>query len=164
MISKNFMWIRNVFATLLFSVTFYSCTHIGLFEKQEVVPSQEWYYDFVPAFTFEITDTTALYNVYLTIRHTDLYEYNNLWVKVGKQFPGADSLTYQNINLKLGSDDKGWFGTGMGDIFEVRTPITPGPVSFKNAGKYTFTIAQIMRENPLKYILNVGLRLEKAER
>jgi len=50
----------------------------------------------------------------------------------------------------------------MDDIFEVRKNITPGPVPFKKAGNYTFIIAQIMRENPLKHILNVGIRVEKV--
>ena len=72
-------------------------------------------------------------------------------------------MQFQNINLKLASDAKGWEGVGMDDIFEVRKNITPGPVSFKRAGDYTFSIAQIMRENPLKYIMNVGLRVEKVE-
>ncbi len=50
----------------------------------------------------------------------------------------------------------------MDDIFEVRKNITPGPVPFKKAGIYTFTIGQIMRENPLLHILNVGIRVEKV--
>ncbi len=74
--------------------------------------------------------------------------------------PG-DSIRYQNLDLQLASDAKGWEGEGIDDIFEVRKNITPGPVHVKSAGKYTFTISQIMRENPLKNIFNVGIRVEK---
>ena len=31
------------------------------------------------------------------------------------------------------------------------------------AGNYTFTIEQIMREDPLENVLNVGLRIEKKQ-
>jgi len=34
---------------------------------------------------------------------------------------------------------------------------------FKKPGNYTFAIEQIMREDPLKNILNAGLRIEKKQ-
>jgi gliding motility-associated lipoprotein GldH len=80
---------------------------------------------------------------------------------MGSQSPG-DTMLYQNINIEVGNDAKGWAGTGMDDIFEVRKTLTPGPIPFKKSGGYTFTLAQIMRENPLKHILNVGIRVEKV--
>ena len=138
-----------------------SCAKIGLFEKTTHIPSQSWSYDFKPSFTFTITDTSSSYNVYIVVRHTDAYNYNNLWLTVGSKGPG-DTVRSQNINIELGNDMKGWEGTGMDDIFEVRKNITPGPVPFKKAGEYTFTVSQIMRENPLLHILNVGIRVEKV--
>ena len=125
------------------------------------IPLQSWFYNNKPSFTFTITDTSASYNIYIVLRHTDAYTYNNLWLALSSQAPG-DTIRSQNINLELGNDTKGWEGTGMDDIFEIRKNITPGPVPFKKAGNYTFTIAQIMRENPLVHILNVGIRVEKV--
>ena len=34
---------------------------------------------------------------------------------------------------------------------------------FRKKGTYTFTISQIMREDPLEHVLNVGLRIEKKQ-
>jgi gliding motility-associated lipoprotein GldH len=146
----------------LISIAIVSCGKIDLFEKQAQIPAQQWFYHFVPEFTFSIEDTASLYNVYIVLRHTDLYNYNNIWLRVGSKGPN-DSMHFQNINLVLASDSKGWEGRGTDDIFEVRKSISPGPVSFKTPGQYTFSIAQIMRENPLRYILNVGIRLEKVK-
>ncbi len=153
---KKFLYI------LLIPVVFVSCIKINLFEKQAAIPSQRWYYNDVPEFTFHIDDTSSLYNVYIILRHTDLYNYNNIWLRIGSDSPG-DSMHYQNINLALASDSNGWDGTGMDDIFEVRKNISAGPLSFKKPGDYTFSIAQIMRENPLKYILDIGVRVEKIK-
>ncbi len=146
---------------ILFSLFFISCAKIGVFEKTEPIPAQSWFYNYKPSFNFTITDTTAGYNIYLVLRHTDAYNYNNIWLTLGSQAPN-DSMRFQNINIELGNDAKGWEGTGMDDIFEIRKNITPGPLPFKKAGNYTFTIAQIMRENPLRHILNVGIRVEKV--
>ena len=151
--------LKKVFLFSLFITTFCSCGKIDLFEKQSRIPAQNWFYNNVPEFTFQINDTASLYNIYVVLRHTDLYNYNNVWLRIGSKAPG-DSMTYQNLNIRL-SAGTSWKGTGMDDIYEIRELISPGPVSFNKPGDYTFNIAQIMRENPLKYILNVGLRVEK---
>jgi gliding motility-associated lipoprotein GldH len=147
---------------LIIPLIFASCIKINLFEKQAAIPSQQWFYTDVPSFTFHISDTASLYNVYIILRHTDLYNYNNIWLRIGSDAPGDSIIHYQNINLPLAVDSKRWAGTGIDDIFEVRKNISAGPLYFKKPGNYTFSVAQIMRENPLKYILNVGVRVEKV--
>lgn len=154
--------LKKLFFILSVSTVLASCIKVNLFEKQVSIPSQQWYYTNVPQFTFHIDDTSSLYNVYIVLRHTDLYDYNNIWLRVGSDSPG-DSMHYQNINLQLANGSRGWAGTGMDDIFEVRKNISAGPLSFKRPGDYTFSIAQIMRQNPLKYILNIGVRVEKVK-
>jgi gliding motility-associated lipoprotein GldH len=151
---------KNFLITFLPFLLFASCGKIDVFEKTVPIPVQSWFYSHKPSFSFTITDTAAAYNVYIVLRHTDAYGYNNIWLNLGSQAPG-DTMRFQNMSIDLGSDAKGWEGTGMDDIFEVRKNITPGPIPFKKPGNYTFTIAQIMRENPLKHILNVGVRVEK---
>ena len=139
---------------------FIGCGKINVYEKNVHIPGQIWSYNFKPAFNFKIEDTSANYNVYIVLRHTDSYKYNNLWLKLGSQPPG-DTMHYQKINVQLANDQTGWEGNGMDDIYEVRKNITPGPVPFKKAGTYIFTIAQIMRENQLFHILDAGVRVEK---
>lgn len=156
------IYLKKIIAILSIALVFASCAKIDLYEKQVKIPSQQWSDNYVPSFTFTITDTNSLYNLFIVLRHTDSYNYNNIWVRLGSKVPG-DSLQYQNINLQLATDASGWEGIGTDDIFEVRKNITPGPVAFKKPGDYTFTISQIMRENPLKNILNVGLRIEKVK-
>lgn len=137
------------------------CIHINLYEKQVTIPSQEWKYDFKPEYSFEIRDTTSRYYIYIVVRHTDRYQFNNLWLRVGSAAPGKP-MEFHNVNVQLAGTDS-WDGTGMDDIYEVRKMISPGAVSFRSSGTYAFSVAQIMRENPLKYILDIGIRLEKAE-
>ena len=100
--------------------------------------------------------------MYVVIRHFDAYNYNNLWLNIYTQSPG-DSLQKQPLDLQLANNEKGWLGKGMDDIFEHRVRITSKPVQFKKPGEYRFSFEQIMREDPLENILNVGLRIEKVE-
>ena len=138
-----------------------SCMKLDVYEKDVQLPKQEWTYSNTPTFKFSVTDTLSLYNIFIVLRHTDSYKYNNIWVKFGIQPPG-DAIHYQNIDITLGSDAKGWEGRGMDDIFEYRKNITPGPIAFKRPGEYTFTLSHIMREDPLKHVITVGVRVEKV--
>ncbi|HEX2683910.1 MAG TPA: hypothetical protein VHL77_08250, partial [Ferruginibacter sp.] len=58
-------------------------------------------------------------------------------------------------------DEAGWFGTGMDDIFEYRKLIQQR-TRFTRPGQYRFTLEQIMRDDPLENVMNVGLRIEKT--
>lgn len=140
-----------------------ACTHINLYEKVVSIPGQAWQSSFKPSFTFDITDTTAPYQLFLIVRHNNKYNYNNLWVNVYRKKPDGQ-VSKVPFELQLATNEKGWLAEGMDDIYEHRVPLTP-PANdsfyFNKAGTYTFTVEQIMREDPLENMLNVGLRVEK---
>ena len=133
----------------------------GVFEKNISIPKHQWESGFRPEISFEIKDTNSTYNVYLVLRHTEAYNYNNIWVKATVEEPGVSSSKSQQYDLTLASNDKGWFGSAMDDVYENRILIQP-QTKFKRPGEYHFTVEQIMREDPLKHILNVGVRVERV--
>ncbi len=139
-----------------------SCTQIELYEKNTTIPKFAWQQNFSANCEFMITDTISAYSIYLVLRHTDAYQYNNIWLNIGLQPPG-DSMHFQKVNLQLGDDANGWEGTGMNDIWEVRKLLNVQPRKFRKPGKYSFSISQIMRDNPLLYVISAGLRLEKKK-
>ena len=148
---------------LILSIAFISCREIDLFEKNVAVPNMQWFNNYNATGSFIIKDTTSTYNVLIVLRHTDAYLYNNIWLNVGLQAPEDAGLKYQKINLTLGNDAKGWEGIGMNDIWEVRKLISGVPKKFIKAGTYNFSIAQLMRDNPLQHIISVGLSIQKAK-
>ena len=149
-----------ILALVTGSLIISSCKQIDIFEKNTVIPNYEWKSNFVISGSFTITDTISAYSIYLVLRHTDAYKYNNIWLNIGLQPPG-DSLIKQKVDLKLGDDANGWEGTGMNDIWELRKLLNGEPRRFKKAGEYKFTIAQIMRDEPLIQVMSAGLRIEK---
>lgn len=154
--------LSNIIYTLLFLLCFTACQPIDVFEKNVAIPKFEWASSFKPEIKLDITDTTARYTIFIVLRHTDAYRYKNIWINISTTLPSGETRK-QALELKLATDEKGWLGSGMDDIFEHRMAITPPqrPEPLK-AGTYTFSLEQIMREDPLKNIMNVGIRLEKA--
>jgi gliding motility-associated lipoprotein GldH len=138
-----------------------ACGTLDTYEKTVFFPQHAWKSAEKPSFTFTISDTTSLYNVFVIFRHEDAYHFNNLWLNITTQAP-KDTVQSQKLNITLADNKKGWLGTGMDDIFDHRVQITRVPVKLKQ-GDYTFTLQQIMREEPLQYVLNAGIRVEKAQ-
>ncbi len=141
------------------AIVLFSCNTIDVFEKFESFPKNEWHVSKQPSFSFEVKDSSAPYNIYFVIRHTDAYKYNNIWVNITTKSP-LGTMQTQLVNLKLADNANGWLGAGMDDIFDSRIKITKAPVALK-AGIYTFTIAQAMRDEPLAAVLSAGIRVEK---
>ncbi|HNR17218.1 MAG TPA: gliding motility lipoprotein GldH [Chitinophagaceae bacterium] len=149
-------------ACSLWFITF-SCTTIDLYEKSVTIPGHSWKSDYKPSFTFTIKDTSSPYLLYFVLRHNDKYSFNNLYINLYAKQPGQDSALSVRYDLPLATNEKGWLASGMDDIYEHRILLTPRGQEFyfKKPGDYTFTIEQIMREDPLKNVLNAGLRIEK---
>jgi gliding motility-associated lipoprotein GldH len=156
---QRILMIMAVFILAAFSCTMPS----GFFEKNVVIPNQQWANSYRPTIDFTIAaqDTGVLYNVYMVLRHTDAYKWNNLWVKGTVRQPGDSVVRSEKYDLPLATN-QGWLGAGMDDIYEHRVLIQP-QTKFSRPGTYSFTLEQIMREDPLKNILNVGLRVEKVQ-
>jgi gliding motility-associated lipoprotein GldH len=130
------------------------------YEQSQVMPGHEWSINNPVKGSFEISDTVSEYNIFLVLRHTDAYRYNNIWVQVDLKSP-TDSFYSQKLDLSLGSDAAGWEGTGMNDIWEVRKRLTANAQRFRTPGKYEYRLIQIMREDPLRHVMAVGLRVQK---
>jgi gliding motility-associated lipoprotein GldH len=154
--------VKRALLFLFIAASIAACSKLDTFEKTVAIPEQKWYSANKQTFKFNITDTASAYSIYLVVRHTDAYKYNNLWLKLETSFPGSPTAS-QNVDLTLATDASGWMGTGMDDIYEYRKPISRGPVHFSKTGEYVFTLSQIMREDPLEHIMNVGIRVEKIK-
>jgi hypothetical protein len=133
----------------------------GIFEKNISIPGHSWSNQFHPNIRFNIQDSLSSYRIFVVIRHSDAYRYKNIWMSIGVQPPG-DSIYYNRKNLTLANDSKGWLGSGMDDIYEHRILLNPLPYKFPKKGTYQFHLQQIMRDDPLEYIFDAGIRIEKV--
>ena len=151
-------WLRAscIFIVVLYALS--SCTTVDVYEKTVTIPGHTWSGSFKPSFDFTIKDTSSLYQVYLVLRHDDQYKYTNIYINLFVKGPSQDSVLRIQKELLLADKEK-WKGTGVDDIYEHRIEMgEPQPLK---AGDYKFTIEQIMREDPLQHVYDVGLRVEK---
>ena len=162
----NFAKIQGVKRSLLFLAAFTvvsACNWTtGVFEKNLEFNDHEWPSSLKPDISFDITDTVSLYNIYIVLRHTDAYHFNNIYVRATVKEPGDARGRTGDYDLQLATNSKGWIGTAMDDIYDARLLIQP-KTRFRKKGTYHIMLEQLMREDPLKNVLSAGLRVERAE-
>jgi gliding motility-associated lipoprotein GldH len=153
--------IFNAALCALYCAVFSSCTQVDVFEKNTNIPGYNWKSDFTAGGSFDIKDTAVFYNMFVVLRHTDAYKYENIWLNIGLQAPG-DSMRYTRYNVQLATGATGWEGKGMDDIWEIRKRVETNSQAFKKMGTWKFSINQLMRDNPLPHVMSAGLRVEKT--
>ena len=153
---------KFLLAITVLSCCLFSCTKIEVYEKNTPIPNYKWNANFTATGSLQISDTSSYYTIFIVLRHTDAYKYNNIWLNTQLYISG-DTILNKKIDMPLGTDATGWDGIGMTDIWEVRKPISSIPFKFKKLGLYQFNINQIMRDNPLPNVMSAGLRIEKIK-
>ncbi len=153
-------FLHTSYIVLLTSYIAVSCTTVDLYEKNVSIPGHSWKSSFKPSYTFTIKDSTRPYQVFLVLRHNEKYNFNNIYLNLYAQAPGGDTaIRIPQQDIALANNEGGWDATGMDDIYEHRVKL--GAPQTLKAGTYTFTLEQIMREDPLQNVLSAGLRVEK---
>jgi len=151
---------NNRLILLLMSLWFLlSCGPKPTYEKMQKISSAGWNYDEVIRFNFEIKDTTVLYDLSFSVRHTNDYPFSNLWLKTITIIPD-ETKKEARLELILAEADGQWRGKGMGHTKSLLTPIQE-KFHFAKTGKYEIQVIQNMRTNPLPSIQSIGLMLTK---
>lgn len=152
-------WIRiaGVFLLVLGS----GCNSGTLYDRIESVDPTGWQVEDRVIFSVPVQDTVGMYNLYLQIRNESGYAYSNLWLFIDTYAPTGASLR-DTLECKLANEMGKWYGRGVGNKFAVEMPYRTG-VRFPYPGTYRIEVQQGMREEALKAIHDIGLRIEKVD-
>ncbi|MBO4645583.1 MAG: gliding motility lipoprotein GldH [Bacteroidales bacterium] len=184
---------RILFLTglLLSMLLFPACNKGVLMEKIVVFDNEVWKQNEYVECEVDIEDTAQYYTLYLNIRNSVDYEYQNLYLFVDLVTP--DSMEYRDTTEIYLADVYGnWYGRGgrLKDrqyyflcmhtplkygMMNVPYPTTindktvsvneyyPVRVQFPQKGKYVFRFHQAMRTDALKGIANFGLTVKEYD-
>jgi gliding motility-associated lipoprotein GldH len=152
------VWKHLPFIFLL-CLLFSSCDPNRIYEKNIRIDSNGWAIGEKVLFDVPVNDSLELYNFYINMRHTDNYKFSNLYLFINSYFPGG-SFARDTIELVLADHTGKWYGKGLGKIKEYQVLIRKGIV-FPVKGNYRISIEQGMRENNIKGIEDIGIRIER---
>ena len=149
------------FATIVVSIIALSCSDISVYNSNIDIPSENWSIDSIAQFNVEITDTTSIHNIYVSIRNTTHYPNSNLYLFINTTSPQGATLR-DTLECILADSKGNWLGKGVGAIRDNQIPYKRY-IRFPDVGTYEFTIQQGMRTHHLKGIASIGIRVEKQK-
>ena len=156
--------IKFILSATLFLVCvlfFSSCDNNRIFEQNQAIPESGWSTTNKIKFNVDIKDPSTPTNFYINVRNADGYPYSNIFLFIKTIFPNG-KMSNDTLECVL-ADEKGkWIGSGIGDLYDNQIPFKKN-VHFPLAGTYSFEIEQGMRTDNVPLIMDVGLRIEKAE-
>jgi len=142
-------------------LTLISCNKNTVYDQVVTIHKGGWEQDQAAHFEINVTDTVSLYNFYMTVYNTTNYSYSNLYVFLTTMFPDGKK-SRDTLEFVLADPSGRWLGKGWGNLKESDNLLKSG-LKFPLGGTYEFYIQQAMREDTLKDIKRIGLRLEKSE-
>ncbi len=141
-----------------------SCDSNRVFDVYESVPST-WHKDSVISFKINPPDSLNKYNLFVNLRNTSQYKFNNLFLIVEMVFPHGKTIK-DTLEYKMVEPSGKLLGSGYGDVKENKLWYKEAVV-FTEAGEYRVNIQHAMRENgkvngvvELEGITDIGFRIE----
>lgn len=144
------------------AVGFVSCQNENKKEVYHSFNNNTWNTDSIVSFELDNIDTTSSHDLYLMVRHTTNFKFQNLFL-----FTNFENQQ-DTLELFLSEKSGRWLGKGFGEIKELKIRIKEN-VNFKENQDQIFSVEQAMRYEDLEKIINlteivaVGLGLYKSE-
>lgn len=159
---------NKLLALFLTAVLLVSCESDTVFSEVKAMEGH-WGAEEVVEFKIPQLDSLKKYNLFLNIRNTNDYKYNNLFLIVNMNFPNGKTVT-DTLEYRMANPDGSWMGQGIGAVKENKLWYKEN-VQFFEEGTYTVDIAQAMRNNgevegvtKLEGITDVGISIEEASK
>lgn len=154
---------------LFFSVTFLcSCDSKWIFSESRAMDGH-WDANEVIEFKLPEMDSLKNYNLFINLRNTNDYKYNNIFLIVSMNFPHGKTVT-DTLEYRMANPDGSWLGQGVGNIKDNKLWYKEN-VRFFEEGQYTVDIAHAMRNNgkvegvkKLEGITDVGFSIEETSK
>ncbi|WP_370477482.1 gliding motility lipoprotein GldH [Tamlana flava] len=149
---------------LMFFLVLVSCDSNCVFDEYKSVPNK-WNKDSIISFKVNPPDSINAYNLFVNLRNTNAYKYNNLFLIVEMVFPHGKTIK-DTLEYRMAEPSGKLLGTGYTDIKENKLWYKEGVV-FNEFGEYTVNIQHAMRERgkvngvkELEGVTDIGFRVE----
>ena len=157
---------HNFFVTLLITFFLVSCENNTVISENKSMPGY-WNKDDIIEFSLPELDSLKKYNLYIHLRNTNDYKYNNIFLIVSMYFPHGKTIS-DTLEYKMARPDGSWLGQGIGSIKENKLWYKEN-VSFFEKGNYKVSIMHAIRNNGviegvtiLEGITDIGFSVEES--
>ena len=143
-------------------VVFVSCQNDNKKEVYHSFNNNIWNTDSIVFFKFDNIDTISSHDLYLMVRHTTKFKFQNLFLFTNFQ------NQQDTLEVFLSEKSGKWLGKGFGETKELKIKIKEN-INFKQKQGQRLSLEQAMRYEDLEKIINlteivaVGIGIYKNE-
>ena len=158
---------RKILRVIILIFLTVSCSDAKVFDKYRPIVDAQWHKDSIINFKFSPSDTISRNNVFINLRNNKNYEYSNLFLIVGIDFPNNTSII-DTLEYEMTDAQGKFLGKGLTDLKENKLEYKSN-VIFPLTGAYTIYVQHAMRKSgeiggitSLDGVTDVGVTIEKA--
>ncbi|MDW7690711.1 hypothetical protein R9C00_21865 [Flammeovirgaceae bacterium SG7u.111] len=153
--------IRKIATLLLLALV--GCLPEGrVYEKhKELSPEVQWLRSDTRTFEVPIEDNSVPYDMGLTFRFVNGYQYPHAKVKVTETSPSG-KVTEMEYDMIVVDQNGDYIGEPGLDIWDSEHKVAPSK-TFEETGTYTYEIAHAMPRDTLNLAMEIGIVLDKAK-
>ena len=130
-------------------------------EHQDLSPEVEWLKKDVRTFKVPVTEISQAYDMSLSFRYANGYQYQTANVKVTETSPsGKESVKEYDLKVREANGD--YIGEPGYDIWDSEHVVEVNK-KYEEAGSYTYVIEQNTPVDPLNFAMEIGVILDKAK-
>lgn len=151
--------LKTIFVFILF-VSAISCKN----ENERIVVQNignEWKKKDVRTFDFDVNDAKDQKNIMIVVRNNNEYPYSNLRL-IAKIEKDRKNISTDTLNFVLAKPNGEWIGTGFGDTKEILFQYKIN-YKFPQTGNYSVKVVQAMRNDRLKGIEDIGIKIQNLK-
>jgi len=152
------------FLSVILVFLFVSCDSNSVFDDYKSVPN-EWQKNDIIQFEYTPSDTLNSYNLFINLRNTNDYKFNNLFLIAEIDFPNGKGVV-DTLEYKMAQPNGELLGTGFTDVKENKLWYKEN-FTFNESGTYLIKLQHAMRENgnvdgvnALEGVTDIGFRIE----
>ena len=138
-----------------------SCDSNRVYEDNIEFKDRTWKTTTPAELEFDVSDTTQAFNLYLNVRNNLDYPFARLFVNYQLVDPNGtvvkkEMFTENLFDIKTGEPNG---RSGLGDVYDHQFDFLTN-YSFEKTGKHKVRFEQFMRQDTLRGILAIGLRVD----
>ena len=154
---------KQLISIFAITLVLFSCQQEGrIYEKHlDLSPDVEWLQKDKREFKVPIVDNSIPYKMSLSFRYANGYQYQVAIVKVTETSPSGKEMVNE-YELKVRKDNGDYIGEAGYDIWDSEH-IVESNKKYEEAGTYTYVIEHIMPNDPLYFVMEIGVILDKVD-
>ncbi len=130
-------------------------------DEMRDIPNASWAFNQIPDFDFDVKNTSLNHEIYLNLKISNSYPYENLYLLTHIKDPDGKITTHQ-VNFTLTDENGNPKGKVTGNTISYQLPIFKEQ-KFTKTGKYFIALEQNLRDSVINGIQSIGVMIKEGQ-